>query len=107
MNTMMPVIREFIDAPDAAARARILLACPDMIVARYRDTLLHLSENRNFEEGVTFLIAHRAAAHGVRGLRGELSAETQGQLDEARRVLAALAGAPPPSIEDPASGLPS
>lgn len=66
MNPLLPIIEELADAPDHAARARWLLACPLSVLFKYQDTIINRLRNAHFPDGVAYVEAELVLARQVR-----------------------------------------
>ncbi len=86
-DTMLPIIRQLHDAPDDRARARLLLAAPDAVLAKYRDVFDAACRRAGFAAGLRFLDWRRAAWCAVRRPDGTLPPE----FEEVRVAFAAFA----------------
>lgn len=66
MNPLLPIIEELADAPDHAARARWLLACPLSVLFKYQDTIINRLRNAHFPDGVAYVEAELVRCRVVR-----------------------------------------
>lgn len=70
MNEKLPLIEQMHNADDDRARARVLLQCPDHLLMKYRPVFEDACRRAQFDLGVEFIAARRAAWHAVRGADG-------------------------------------
>ncbi|MGE0425289.1 MAG: hypothetical protein AB7O88_23725 [Reyranellaceae bacterium] len=88
VDTMLPILRQLHDAPDDRARARLLLATPDAVMAKYRPVFEAACRRASFDLGLEFIQWRRAAWHAVRGPDGHF---LKPDFDQVRIAFAAFA----------------
>lgn len=66
MNPLLPIIEELMDAPDHAARARWLLACPLTVLITYQGTIVNRLRHARFPLGVAYVEAEIVRHRRVR-----------------------------------------
>ncbi len=74
-DTMLPIIRQMLDAEDDAARARILLNVPDLVLAKYRETFEQACRRARFDAGEEYITVRLATLLAVRDDMGNLPRE--------------------------------
>lgn len=74
-DSMIPVLRIFIDAYGDRARARILLVVPDAVLLKYRSQFEAACRRAGFQIGIDFIACRRAAFHATRRADGVLAHE--------------------------------
>lgn len=98
-DTMLPILRELIDADGDAARAGVLLSLPDTILLKYLPPIEAALKRARFDAGLAFIDVRLSALRAVRGADGRLPAEHRVDLDRWLDAFAAVAAGsiPPPS----------
>lgn len=94
MTTLLPIIDQMQAAPDDRERARVLLSCPDLILAKYADVFEAACRRAGFEAGAMLVQLRVDALRAVRDEAGLLPARIAGPLDELRTALARFAAGP-------------
>ena len=85
-DTMMPVIRQMLDADGDAVRAGILLSTPVAVLLRYREQFERACRLGRFDEGGEYLALLRIAQDSVRH-DGLLPAPLAAEMERARQDL--------------------
>ena len=95
MNTdsMVPLLRQMLEADDDRARAGILLRVPDMVLAKYRGGFVAACAKARFDAGEAFIAARIAAMWAVRDGCGRLPADVEMHLIRLRERFGAYASA--------------
>jgi hypothetical protein len=71
-DSMLPIIREMLDAGSDEERGRIMLRAPDAVLIKYRDQFEIACRKAHFDVGLEFIDVRRAAYHAVRTRDGRL-----------------------------------
>ncbi|NGO50455.1 hypothetical protein [Allomesorhizobium camelthorni] len=87
-DTMLPILREMIDADGDAPRADVLLRVPDSILFTYPDIFARCCRDARFEAGNAFITMRVASLMAVRGSNGLLPANLDERLTSIRAALA-------------------
>lgn len=74
-DSMLPIIRQMLDAESDRARAGVLLAVSDQVLMKYRDVFEATCRRAGFDLGVEFIAWRRAAWCAVRQQDGRLKPE--------------------------------
>lgn len=90
-DTMMPVIRQMLDADGDAVRAGILLSAPVAVLLRYRAQFEDACRRGRFDEGSEYLALLRVAQDSVR-VDGLLPSPLAATLERARQELVMISG---------------
>lgn len=96
MNDMLPIVRQMHEADGDAARAAILLALPDLVLAKHAEVFAAACRRARFDGGEEFVFVRAAALRAVRDRMGNLPAETALHLAGLRKLMVAVAGVPLP-----------
>lgn len=87
-DSLIPIIRQMHDAPDDRARAAILLAVSDALLAKYRGVFEGACRRAAFDAGLRFINVRRAQWCATRGRDG---LHTNALFEEVRAEFAAYA----------------
>lgn len=87
-DTMLPVIRQMLDADDDRTRARILLVVPDTVLMKHREQFEAACRRAGFAVGQHYIDIRRASWHAVRGGDGR---HVNPLFEESRAAMAAFA----------------
>ena len=87
-DSMLPIIRQMLDAESDRARAGILLTVSDQVLMKYREVFEATCRRAGFDHGVEFIAWRRAAWCAVRQPDGRLKPE----FEAVREAFAAFAG---------------
>jgi len=90
-DTMMPVIRQMLDADGDAVRAGILLSVPDLILAKYAGEFDKACAKGRFDLGREFIVLRLDAMRAVRDEQGLLPIKLDPQCSAVRMALMAIA----------------
>lgn len=90
-DSMLPILRELIDADGDAARAGVLLRLPDTILLKYRTAIEKACLRAHFDAGLAFLDVRLAALRAVRGADGRLPPDFSADLERMLDAFAATA----------------
>ena len=90
-DSLLPLIRQFLDAEDDRARADMLLRLPDGVLAKYRQVFDGACRRVGFEAGLGFIDLRMVAWGAVRDELGRLPAGLEIELARWREQLAAFA----------------
>lgn len=71
-DSMMPIIRQMHEADGDAERATILLAVPDLVLAKYADVFVEACRRARFDDGEEFIAVRLSALRAVRDGFGNL-----------------------------------
>ncbi len=88
---MLPIIRQLHDADGDAARARVLLAMPDVLILKYARTLAEACEKSRFHGGAEFVLRRVTAMRATRTAEGLLPAHLADDFEQFRAAFAAFA----------------
>jgi hypothetical protein len=88
---MLPIIRQLHDAEGDRARARLLLAMPDVVVLKYAKTIALACETARFQGGSEFVLRRVTAMRATRTAEGLLPAHIADDFELFRTAFAAFA----------------
>lgn len=88
-DTMLPIIRQMLEADDDQVRARILLRVPDAVLGKFRPVFEQACRRTSFDLGLAFIDIRRAEWNATRGPDGQL---TNPLFAEVRAAFAEFAG---------------
>lgn len=91
-NQMLPIIRQMLDAESDQARARVLLAVPDIVLMRHMPVFTKACHRAGFDLGAFFIDVRRAEWHATRGPDGQIVNQ---MFAEFRAAFVAFAGVAP------------
>lgn len=91
MDSMLPIIRQMHNADGDAARARVLLAMPDVLVLKYAGTLAKACEKARFHGGAEFILRRVTAMRATRTAEGLLPAHIADDFEQFRAAFVAFA----------------
>lgn len=99
MTDMLPIIRQMHDADGDRERAKILLACPDLILLKFAGVLDEACQRARFAQGSEYLLSRIATMRAVRGADGLLPADRAADFDAIREKFARFAAFDPEATE--------
>jgi hypothetical protein len=88
-DTMLPIIRQMLEAYTDEVRARILLRVPDAVLGKFRPVFEQACRRAGFDLGLAFIEIRRAEWHATRGTDGQ---QTNPLFAEVRAAFAEFAG---------------
>ena len=100
-DSMLPILRQLLDADGDAVRAGVLLRLPDTILLKYRPAIEKACQRARFDAGLAFLDVRLAALRAVRGADGRLPPDYAADLE---RMLDAFAAAGQSAVGSRQSG---
>lgn len=102
-DSMLPIIRQMLEADGDRARADILLRCPDAILLKHAETFRHACQKAGFAAGPMFVDGRVALMLAVRNSAGGLPGRLAMEAEQMRAELAAFAAGAP--VFDPGKAI--
>lgn len=90
-DSMLPILRQMHEADGDRERAKLLLACPDMVLIKYCEAFDKACARAQFHAGQDYILRRLTNMRAVRGPDGNLPRGLAQDFDELRTRFAAFA----------------